>query len=766
MAHSLPHRLTPPTRALLARVCAPPTLALAILALAAATRLPWLGLKPFMHDESLFAYFGYTLWTSGALDYDPMLHGPLLLQVSAALFALLGDSDVTARLFCALCGVGIVAALLWLRPLPGRAANSLAALFATASPALCYYSRFCRNDVPFALFTILWVAGCAGYWRTRRPGWGVLAVLSFAAAACVKETIVFLIAASVGFGVLLIGVDLARSFRQRASLVASRGRSEASGRSSVALFVIINNVVLAALFVAYVFARRIEVVDAAAPLVVFMSIAAVSAVVSWVVTAAVRAVRDGWGAEALAARMGGVLWRDRYVLGAAAVAGLVLFLLVYNSWQIGRFSPVGLAVQCARRLVGAQDEPIQWLKPAWSVHTSGTLGFFDIIGRAVGYWWGQHAEHRLRGPFHYYAPILIVYEWPLLVIAVVGAGVGLLRTGRRVIATACVLTAAGGAAWAMSRLVSVQWLDRYLHIQSYPHLALAWLFGAAALALTVMELAAGRRARAFVVFWFATMALALSYAGEKVPWLAVHLALPLALLAGDLCVSGARRWGRAWASGAAERRTLAGLALIPVAAFALAATLKCPGDLARLLTRGHDPAEQLIYNHTTVETKRCAETVLELRAFRLARGKSFSLAVAGEAAWPMNWYLRDIEFAPTDPDGGLTTPTQDVILCDPKERERWPELELDYEIHPLALRSAWVPPTVSFGRRLMAGADRETWPAHDSEDHWPVDRRRWDEETRWLWRYWLRRELFPADEDSPDPTLDEEFLYCLRKHDR
>src|SRR6185312_3036264 len=52
--------------------------------------------------------------------------------------------------------------------------------------------------------------------------------------------------------------------------------------------------------------------------------------------------------------------------------------------------------------------------------------------------------------------------------------------------------------------------------------------------------------RAFLVSWAAIMFAVLSWAGEKMPWLTVHIALPLILLGaalvGDAIVWLERRW--------------------------------------------------------------------------------------------------------------------------------------------------------------------------------------------------------------------------------
>ena len=61
-------------------------------------RLIDLGDRPFHHDESQDAYFSWLLLEHGEYAYNPLLHGPLRFYLTAAVYALVGASDFTARL--------------------------------------------------------------------------------------------------------------------------------------------------------------------------------------------------------------------------------------------------------------------------------------------------------------------------------------------------------------------------------------------------------------------------------------------------------------------------------------------------------------------------------------------------------------------------------------------------------------------------------------------------------------------------------------------
>ena len=69
-----------------------------IFILALVLRFAVLDLKLLHHDEAVHAWFSYESLTKGAYAYDPMYHGPFLYYVTAGMFALLGDTDLVARL--------------------------------------------------------------------------------------------------------------------------------------------------------------------------------------------------------------------------------------------------------------------------------------------------------------------------------------------------------------------------------------------------------------------------------------------------------------------------------------------------------------------------------------------------------------------------------------------------------------------------------------------------------------------------------------------
>ena len=134
----------------LAELVAYPVLVVAALV----ARLWDLGSRAMHHDESLHALYSYNLAVGDGFRHDPMMHGPFQMEATAGIFFLLGDSDFTARLLYALAGTVLVALPFFLRNRLGRTGALLVAAMLAASPAMFYFSRFARNDILMAVWTL------------------------------------------------------------------------------------------------------------------------------------------------------------------------------------------------------------------------------------------------------------------------------------------------------------------------------------------------------------------------------------------------------------------------------------------------------------------------------------------------------------------------------------------------------------------------------------------------------------------------------------
>lgn len=162
-----------------------------------------LDLKLFHHDEAVHAWFSFKLLTEGTYIYDPVYHGPLLYYTTAGMFAILGDSDLVGRIVPALLG-SLMVALVW--PIYrlgylGKCGALIAALFLAISPDMVYFSRFLRNDIFIAFFTLLLLVALLYYFEYGQRRYVLVAALAAGLGCCSKENmpIILLI-----FGVFLL----------------------------------------------------------------------------------------------------------------------------------------------------------------------------------------------------------------------------------------------------------------------------------------------------------------------------------------------------------------------------------------------------------------------------------------------------------------------------------------------------------------------------------------------------------------------------------
>ena len=144
-----------------------------VVAAALGMRLFELSGRTMHYDEAIHLHFSYKLansagsalgwpWIFGT-DYfhSAWMHGPFQIEMAAAIFTILGDSDFTSRLGYALFGTALVGLPYFLRDHIGPRGALIAAVMLAVSPALLYFSRFGRNDIimmfwAVSLFILMW----------------------------------------------------------------------------------------------------------------------------------------------------------------------------------------------------------------------------------------------------------------------------------------------------------------------------------------------------------------------------------------------------------------------------------------------------------------------------------------------------------------------------------------------------------------------------------------------------------------------------------
>src|SRR5947209_4398748 len=137
------------------------------------------GARAMHHDESLHAYYAWQFFAGHGYTYDPLMHGPLQFEVAPVFYLIFGDSEFSARLLAVLLGTVLVALPYLLRRYLTVPGGLLTSLMLAISPAFVYFSRFIRDDIYLACFTLLLFICLVKYLESPRPHW-----LYIGAAAC------------------------------------------------------------------------------------------------------------------------------------------------------------------------------------------------------------------------------------------------------------------------------------------------------------------------------------------------------------------------------------------------------------------------------------------------------------------------------------------------------------------------------------------------------------------------------------------------------
>jgi uncharacterized protein (TIGR03663 family) len=517
-----------------------------LFALAVFTRFYDLGARAISHDESLHMLYSYKLYNGEGYVHDPMMHGPFLFEINALLFFLFGDNNYVGRVGVALFGVALVMLPIWFRPWLGRVGALATAAMILLSPAITHYSRHLRHDIFNEVFTLLMFAAlfqCLLAWRrgesARLRRWFFVGAVSVVLSLTVME-----IAYIHGFIGFTFVVMLALTERMS---VAGRRRLFWIGLGlgvlvgGVVLWLAIGNAGVAPLEQAPGLARQ-----------------AVGGLGSWIESLSDTAT-PGSGVK--------VVWKILHlvVLATGLFVGVATVgLSVTDRIQKGEGRAAVMAEQVllpTARSVAWRDLGIAVLVGAiifvvlYTTFFTNPYGIVSGTWGGVSYWLSQQDVQRGGQPWYYYLLLLPLYEFlPLIV----GLGGGVWYLVRRLRVTARM--AAGRLdAEAVDTAASTV-LDNYFV--------------------------------GFAVYWAFLALLIYSWAGEKMPWLTVHMSLPLIFLAGwtiERVVCGLRgRWGHIWRSGGAVY-----VLLLPLVIAALAALLSARPFAGQSLMQLRDTGQWL-----------------------------------------------------------------------------------------------------------------------------------------------------------------------------
>jgi predicted membrane-bound mannosyltransferase/sugar lactone lactonase YvrE len=159
-----------------------------ILALATLTRFLMLGNRAMSHDESLHTYYSWRYSQGFGYQHNPMMHGPFQFHILAAVYYFLGSSDFTSRMPAALFSIATIWMAWYWRRYIGKIGALLVAIMLLISPYMLYYGRYARNEAFVGLYAIVMLYVVLRYLETGWTRYLYLLVLTIVFHLITKET--------------------------------------------------------------------------------------------------------------------------------------------------------------------------------------------------------------------------------------------------------------------------------------------------------------------------------------------------------------------------------------------------------------------------------------------------------------------------------------------------------------------------------------------------------------------------------------------------
>ncbi len=147
-----------------------------------------LGARVMSHDESLHVYYSWLYSIGQGYQHTPVTHGPLQFHLLALTYFLFGDTDFSSRLPYAIASILTVVVLWNWRRYLGRSGMLVAAGLTLISPYMLYYGRYARNEAFVGLLGVLSLYSILRYLETGNKRYILLLTVVTALHFTVKET--------------------------------------------------------------------------------------------------------------------------------------------------------------------------------------------------------------------------------------------------------------------------------------------------------------------------------------------------------------------------------------------------------------------------------------------------------------------------------------------------------------------------------------------------------------------------------------------------
>jgi predicted membrane-bound mannosyltransferase/DNA-binding beta-propeller fold protein YncE len=498
---------------------------------AAVSRFVLLEPRVISHDEGQHVQQALALYRGEGYTPNPMTHGPFQIISVAFSYFLFGPSDLSARVPAALFGVAAVAILYLFRRWLGRAGALAAGVLMAISPYMLYYSRYVRNESFVVVWGLLMFYAVGRYLEDRRPRWLYLLAAVTALHYATKETAYIYVGLAIVFLFVLAAVQLYLHrwtgaerrgwfffLSAMAVLLAAGGVGlAASGRAGMVEEVRQSGVVLDPEMMVHTEPLITNPAALMGLFLILLSIVALAAAI-WILLRELpfSDLRERFPVVDL------LVVLTTTLLPQLAALPMALFNLnpfdgdpMANLQDSNRLFATGLCVLFVLGLsviVG-----LLWDRKLWPVCAGIFFGIYALLfsvcltnlyGVLVGlvgsvnYWLAQQEVERGSQPWYYYILLQIpMYEYLPALLALSAPGVAiLLRRKPAAAAIPAELVEEGGET---RKRRGTLWAG----LAENPIL---WMIG----------------------YWCASALATFTFAGEKMPWLTVHITLPFILIGG------------------------------------------------------------------------------------------------------------------------------------------------------------------------------------------------------------------------------------------
>ena len=488
-----------------------------ILILTIITRLYNLDARVMSHDEVNHVVPSFDLYSGRGYHQDPITHGPLQFHLVALCYFLFGDNDFTSRLPHALFSIATVAfVLIAYRRYLGKAGSLAAGLFFAISPYMMFYGRYTRNEAICAFLSVATIYYLLRYLEDGKPSHLFGVVITLALNFTAKET-AFIFTAQILIFLLIIAIrDIFKmdwtdeKLRKETILYNSAGvlLLVAALVSSVVLLANLNTAVLSEQFVIpemeiqttnnilTSLVLMYPLLQALLPIILIL-------LVSIIFLLVVRE-RLHWDKLSQSHSFSLMMLLITLVLpllsafpvslaGISAIAYTSTLSILSDYVFLSFF--VGLSI-----VFGFIWQPKDWWKYAaaffgiyvlfFTTFFTNSLGILTGMVGSLGHWLEQQDVQRGGQPLYYFALIQIpIYEFLGAIGTILAFAVGIRRK----------------SFWS-----------NYQHNENNE------------------EISVSLPVPGIFIFWTITSLVAYSFAGEKMPWLTVHIAFSMLLCAGWL----------------------------------------------------------------------------------------------------------------------------------------------------------------------------------------------------------------------------------------